>query len=463
MALCSVVALLPVWGILVPGTVIWMLWRLLYDQTWILYFASHLYTVLGFILGLLFLFTLGVQAVLNLSDNRIVISKLGMEFPFFLGNNFGLRRNFAWAAIRSAVLLEDKQKRELVLHTTDGLPIRLDCKCIPTEELEQLLVGLDVWATNCEKSPELEKLQDELQKSCDHKLLPSYTAMWEDELARRFTATAYMPLEPGHSLQSGKLKVVSQLSFGGLSAVYLCQQNERDLVVLKEAVVPQDSDEDVKQKSMEFFERESRILMKLNHPAIVKVLDCFVDAGRHYMLIEYHSGQDLGQYIKQNGVQSEARVLKWAIEIAGILEYLHTQDPPIIHRDVTPDNLVLEADNSITMIDFGAANEFLGKATGTLVGKQSFIAPEQFRGKASVQSDLYALGCTLHFLLTGKEPIPLSVSRPRSINCEVSEEMDNFVASLTAMDEAKRIASAQMTQTYAQQILDQRAALAAAS
>jgi serine/threonine-protein kinase len=94
------------------------------------------------------------------------------------------------------------------------------------------------------------------------------------------------------------------------------------------------------------------------------------------------------------------------------------------------------------MIDFGAANEFVGKATGTLVGKQSFIAPEQFRGKATTQSDLYALGCTLHFLLTGAEPVPLSVSHPRTINPAVSPRMDALVASLTAMNVEDRVSSA---------------------
>jgi serine/threonine-protein kinase len=136
-------------------------------------------------------------------------------------------------------------------------------------------------------------------------------------------------------------------------------------------------------------------------------------------------------------------VLHWTLEIADILAYLHAQDPPIIHRDITPDNLVLDTGGAIIMIDFGTANEFLGKATGTLVGKQSFIAPEQFRGKACVQSDLYSLGCTLHFLLTGQEPVPLSVSHPRTVNAAVSEEVDSLVASLTAMEVESRAQSAQ--------------------
>src|SRR5262249_51844479 len=160
--------------------------------------------------------------------------------------------------------------------------------CIAPEELEQLLVGLDVWGTKCEKDPALETLQTELQQRSDERALPSYTAMWEDELSRRFTSTAYVPLEPDHVLQNGRLKVVSQLSFGGLSAVYLCQYNDRDLVILKEAVIPGEGDNESQSKAIELFVREAKILVKLNHQAIAKVLDHFVEAGRHYLIIEYH-------------------------------------------------------------------------------------------------------------------------------------------------------------------------------
>ncbi len=440
--LIGAVACMPVWGILAPLVLFGGIFMAIVSGHTREQVFAHPFLYVGPCLGLLLLIAVGVKAVLNLADNRIVVSKLGIEFPFFLANTYGLRRNFAWAAIHRARLHTSADRREVVLYTTDGFPVYLNVACMEPGELEQLLVGLDVWATHCEKDPELELLQDELQKGSDQKLLPSYTAMWDDELSRRFSSTAYVPLEPGHHLQNGRLKVLSQVSFGGLSAVYLCQKNDQELVVLKEAVVPGDGTGDVKSKALELFEREAQILMKLDHPQIMKVLDHFVDSERHYLLLEYHNGQDLKQFVKHNGCPSEEKVCAWALEIAIILEYLHEQDPPIIHRDLTPDNLVLATDGSIVMIDFGAANEFVGKATGTLVGKQSFIAPEQFRGKATTQSDLYALGCTLHFLLTGQEPVPLSVSHPKKVNLAVSTRMDSLVSSLTAMNIEDRIGSA---------------------
>ncbi len=443
LALTAAVVCLPFWGIMIPGFVIWIgVMVAIHNEIMVSLLQTRPLQLFGFVLGLLLITGIGVKTVLNLSDNRIILSKNGLELPFFLGSTLGLRRNFSWVAISSAQLVDSEKKREIVIHTTDGFPIYLDVKCFAPEELEQFLVALNVWAINCKKTPELELLQDELQQKSDQKLLPSYTAMWDEELSRRFTATAYVPLEPEQALQGGRLKVVSQLSFGGLSAVYLCQYKERELVVLKESVVPQDSDEELKQKATELFEREARLLMKIDHPSIVKVLDCFVEATRQYLLIEYRSGQDLSQFIKQNGAQREDKVLKWASDIVEILDYLHTQDPPIIHRDVTPDNLVLDSDGELVMIDFGAANEFLGNATGTLVGKQSFIAPEQFRGHATAQSDLYALGCTLSFLLTAQEPVPLSESHPQKIDANISDDMDKLIADLTAMNLEDRILSA---------------------
>jgi serine/threonine-protein kinase len=271
----------------------------------------------------------------------------------------------------------------------------------------------------------------------------SYTDMWEDELRRRFLSTAFLPIEPGSMLRNGSLKIVRQLAMGGLSAVYLAQLDNKDLVVIKEAVIPDDAVEAVRKKAQEMFEREAQFLMKLSHPGIVRVLDYFMDGGRHYLMLEHINGQDTRQLVKQNGAQKESTVIQWALEIANTLKYLHEQDPPIVHRDLTPDNIVLRDDGSIMVIDFGAANEFIGTATGTLVGKQAYIAPEQLRGKAATQSDLYALGCTLFYYLTGKEPEALSTSDPSTEREDVTSEMSEVVKTLTQMEPEDRYQTAQ--------------------
>jgi serine/threonine-protein kinase len=274
--------------------------------------------------------------------------------------------------------------------------------------------------------------------------LLNYTDMWEDELQRRFSSVAFVPLEPGQVLRDGSLRVVRHLAMGGLSAVYLCQLNENKLVVLKEAVVSADAVEATQVKAREMLDREAAYLLKLNNPNIVKVMDYFVEQGRNYLMLDYIDGQDLRQLVQQNGPRRESTVLEWAVSMAGMLKYLHEQTPPLIHRDFTPDNIVISNEGSLFLIDFGASNEFIGNATGTFVGKQAFIAPEQFRGKACVQSDIYAFGCTLYFLLTGQEPEALSTSNPCDINPTVSPKLAELVVCCTDMEPANRYQSAAM-------------------
>jgi serine/threonine-protein kinase len=266
----------------------------------------------------------------------------------------------------------------------------------------------------------------------------SHTDLWEDELSRRFCPTAYIPLERGRLLRNGTVKVLNPLASGGLSALYLCQLNEKQLVVLKEATIPAESSLAVQEKAKELFEREAKLLIQLNNPGIVKVLDNFAESERNYILLEYIDGMDMRQLVVQNGAQREIDVLEWAIQVALTLKYLHEREQPILHRDLTPDNIVLRNDGRVVVVDFGAANEFIGNATGTFVGKHAFIAPEQLRGKATIQSDIYAFGCTLFYLLTGKEPEALSVSSPKSANSVISDELSELVESCTKMECADR-------------------------
>lgn len=305
-------------------------------------------------------------------------------------------------------------------------------------DLEQFLLAIEIWGSNCQRSPELIQFQDQYQNENRGVEALSYTQMWEEELSRRFSSTSFVPLEPDHILKGGALKILRQLAFGGLSAIYLAQEDKSGVVVVKEAVIPANADEQSRAKALEMFEREARFLVKLDHPQIARVYDHFQEDGRNYLVLDYIRGQDLRQLVKQNGAQPEEKVIGWGVQIADILHYLHQQSPPMVHRDLTPDNLVLDNDDKVVLIDFGAANEFVGTATGTLVGKQAYISPEQLRGKASVKSDIYALGGTLHFLLTGADPEALSASHPKQQVEHISSALDDLVAQCTQMEEKDR-------------------------
>ncbi len=440
-------ALMPVWSIIVPFC--FGLFLTMVVTNWAEVHTAAL-PIAGtiIILGAIPIIAILLAAVCE--DDRIVVSKEGLSFPLFMMSKLRFRRERLWSDLITAQVQLDTSKPLaqdmaacgwLSLFFRSGGHITIDVSKVAKTELEQFLLAIEVWGSNCKRTPELVDFQNGLQNQ-SRGLEFSYTQMWEEELSRRFSATSFVPLEPDRKLQNGRIKILRQLAFGGLSAIYLAQENEKDMVVIKEAVVPANADEHTHAKASELFEREARLLVKLDHPNIAKVYDHFAEDNRSYMVLEYIRGQDLRQLVKQNGAQPEEIVLHWAKQIALIVSYLHAQNPPIIHRDLTPDNLVRKEDDTITLIDFGAANEFVGNATGTLVGKQAYIAPEQLRGKANLESDIYALGGTMYFLLTGKDPEALMSSHPKHLAPQSSEELDALVAACTEMESTDRPKSA---------------------
>ena len=271
----------------------------------------------------------------------------------------------------------------------------------------------------------------------DNAIPSSYTSIWTDALDSQFAATSFEPLRTTATLQNGLYEVRMQLASGGLSAVYLAQA-KKEKVILKESVLPLDTDERTLKKAKELFEREGRLLARLSHPQIAKVMDFFVEDGRDYIVLQYIPGESLRQRIRSAAAPSQMEITHWALQIAEIITYLHELEPPVIHRDLTPDNLLIREDGTVMLIDFGVSNEFVSRATGTLVGKQAFIPPEQFRGKSEPKSDVYAFGATLHFLLTGEDPEPLAVSNPSNVNGAIPVILNQLVAACTDMNPSNR-------------------------
>jgi serine/threonine protein kinase len=132
-----------------------------------------------------------------------------------------------------------------------------------------------------------------------------------------------------------------------------------------------------------------------------------------------------------------------ALQMANILAHLHSQNPPLVHRDFTPENLILDENGILKLIDFNVAQELEEGSTRTIVGKHAYLPPEQFRGKACPQSDIYAYGATLHYLLTGEEPEPISCSHPILINEAILPEFEKIVSQATELELADRTRDAQ--------------------
>lgn len=397
---------------------------------------------------------LGLTAVTG--DDQISITTSGITFPLHLSMTLRFRRARDWQEISHVTYLPDSGTREtkfnaehrkppekhlsgrLAIFFRSGEHVHLNANAFNRSEFEKFLLALEVLGDSVRVEDEVKELRQSLRAENEELGELSFTQVWERELESRFHATVFVPLEPGTTLQNGRLKVIRQLAFGGLSAIYLVQQSGKELLILKEAVIPPSANPDTKAKAMELFQREARLLIGLDHDRIVEVYDHFMENDRNYLLLGRIIGQNLRQYVEQNGPQNEELVMRWFRDIVDILNYLHEREPAIIHRDITPENLILREDGRICLIDFGVANEFLGTVTGTVVGKQAYMSPEQFRGKPSKSSDFYSLAGTLHFLVTGKDPLAMTECRPKSINPSVSENFDTLVSSFTRQEESER-------------------------
>ena len=199
--------------------------------------------------------------------------------------------------------------------------------------------------------------------------------------------------------QIHQYQILKTLGQGGMGTTYLAWDTAK-LLVLKEmntdmAAIP---------KAQELFEREAKILQSLHHPGIPEYYDFFVASGRKYLAMELIHGQDLDLYVMERGKVTLAQAIDWMMQLCEILGYIHQQQPPLIHRDIKPANILVRTiDKRIFLLDFGAVKE-IGTLGGTKIGAPDYMAPEQNNGQPCTQSDLYAIGPTLIFLLTGRNP-----------------------------------------------------------
>lgn len=205
-------------------------------------------------------------------------------------------------------------------------------------------------------------------------------------------------------------QVLRILGRGGMGTTYLvwnpsiatsAGQMQSGLQVLKEmntdmALIP---------KAQELFEREASTLKSLNHAGIPRFYDFFIEGGKKYLVMELVHGKDMEKWVRSQGPVSQEQAITWMIQTCKVLEYLHNREVPIIHRDIKPGNLLVEnRSNRVIVLDFGAVKA-VGMPSRTRIGAEGYSAPEQTQGRPTTQSDLYAIGPSLIYLLTADSPV----------------------------------------------------------
>ncbi|MGK7924966.1 MAG: protein kinase [Spirulina sp.] len=217
-------------------------------------------------------------------------------------------------------------------------------------------------------------------------------------------------------------QVLRTLGQGGMGTTYLAWDRQGTISGSPQLLVLKEMNADMAgvAKARELFEREARILQSLDHPGIPQYYDFFLENDKKYLAMELVHGHNLEQRIYEKGTVLSQQAIDWAIQTCEILDYLHNLDPPLVHRDVKPANLMLRhLDRRVVLLDFGAVKE-IGTPLRTRIGAEGYSAPEQERGQPCPQSDLYAIAPTLVFLLTGHSPLKYYQHQGNTYRLEVS-------------------------------------------
>jgi tRNA A-37 threonylcarbamoyl transferase component Bud32 len=337
-----------------------------------------------------------------------------------------------WNTLRCIKHVKPSNKRSpslIRLEFSRGLPIDINLhKFTSDRETQVLLCAVKAYRPDlCEQVAELEKA-----------LLPesgkTYTELWSKSLLHDTERLRLSALPPDTSLQNGRFRIVDQLGSGGQGTAYLTEDLvESKLIVLKEYILPDSRNVHDCRRAITRLEDEAHLLSRLQHEQIVKALDIFLEDHRAYLMLEHIDGPPIKSLVAERGAMTEMEVIDLASQMCNVLEYLHEQSPPMVHQDFTPDNLLLTESHVLKLVDFNVAKEKQNSKTSLVVGKHAYMPPEQFRGKACPQSDIYAMGATLYLMLTGVEPEPLTCCHPIERQ-PVSVEMDRIVARATALE-----------------------------
>ena len=203
---------------------------------------------------------------------------------------------------------------------------------------------------------------------------------------------------------AGRYKIIQQIGRGGMADVYLA----RDLILDGEEVAVKvlRTNYQTDPIAVARFQREAKAMADLDHPNIVRITDIGEEDGQQYLAMEYVAGLDLKRYIKENAPLSNEEAVRLMGQILLAMRLAHTQG--IIHRDLKPQNVLLTADGNAKVSDFGIAVAFAETSltqTNSMLGSVHYLSPEQARGsKATIQSDIYAMGIIFYEMLTGHIP-----------------------------------------------------------
>ncbi len=244
----------------------------------------------------------------------------------------------------------------------------------------------------------------------------------------------------------GRYKILRKVGQGGMSVVYAAfdEQLQKTVAVkivsLDNIVLP----EEIQQTLM----LEADLMKRLNHPSIPKIHAIEVSANAFAVVMDFIDGKTLNNYISEGNRPDEQTLRSITRQLGEVLHYLHTLSPPIIYRDMKPENVVIKSDGSITLLDFGIAREYKEEllADTACLGTVGYAAPEQYggMGQTDPRTDIYGLGMTLYFLVSGKKPAYRENCVPiKELNPSLSDGLTYIIEKCIQRDPYDRFQSAE--------------------
>lgn len=252
-------------------------------------------------------------------------------------------------------------------------------------------------------------------------------------------------LENG-TLLDGKYRILAPIGRGGMSVVYLAR-NEKANKQWAVKEIRKDGTADG-ERLRQHLVAETEILKKLRHPCLPSIVDIIDTQDTFIVIMDYIEGRSLGEIVREQGALPQESVVAWGKQLCDVLGYLHSRRPPIIHRDIKPDNIMLKPDGNITVLDFGTAREYKQRNTRDTrcLGTPGYAPREQFGidSQTDARTDIYGLGATMHHLLTGVHPGAKSFQFTpiRQINPALSPGLEVIISKCTREDPAQRYQSA---------------------
>jgi serine/threonine protein kinase len=250
-------------------------------------------------------------------------------------------------------------------------------------------------------------------------------------------------------LLHNRYKILEQVGSGGFGAVYKAQdmQNRQRLVAIK-AILLDTLSASQAIDATDTFNRELSLLSDLDHPHLPGVHEHFIDSNHWYLVMDFIDGEPLDEYLQQRQISSLSleEAVDIGLQLCDVLRYLHQLKPAIIFRDIKPANIMRTPGGRIYLIDFGIARRFKpGQARDTTpLGSPGFAAPEQYgKAQTTTRTDIYGLGATLYFLLTGYDPAntPFKLPPIASLRPTLPQPLAKLLTSMLALDAANRPAN----------------------